>query len=252
MYQPEQRIHVYEEAEPGFDDMYIERRPKKRRPLLRLIKWSLLIFLTPFILAFVLTLFYSFIPPLSIPVIGQTLSGGEIHWRWRSFENISPNITRAIIAAEDGRFCDHKGVDWIAVEKVVNHAQKKGKLTRGASTIPMQTAKNLFLWPLPDIVRKPLEVPLAMWMDYVWSKRRMMEIYMNIAQFGDGIYGVEAASQVYFLKSARSLNADEASVLAAVLPNPEKRVAVLPSQYVRRYAGTIKARAGGSQTGCLK
>ncbi len=218
----------------------------------KLIEVLLLIFLAPFLLAFVLTLVYSVIPPVSIPIIEQTLSFEDVHWRWRSHSNISPNLSRAIIAAEDARFCEHNGVDWPAVEKVAGKAAHSGKLTRGASTIPMQTAKNLFLWPLPDIIRKPLEIPLAMWMDFIWSKQRMIEIYMNIAQFGDGIYGAEAAARAYFGKPAANLTPQEAAQLASVLPNPEKRNAARPLGYVVYYADIIKSRANYSIMGCIK
>ena len=111
----------------------------------KLLKTSIAVFLAPFVLAFGLVLVYSVFPAVSLPVIGSTLSFKETHWRWRSYENLSPTLARMIISAEDGRFCEHNGVDWKAVEKVVNKAQKKKKLTHGASTVAMQTAKNLFL-----------------------------------------------------------------------------------------------------------
>jgi monofunctional biosynthetic peptidoglycan transglycosylase len=227
------------------DDVY-DRRMK------RIIKWLLIIFFTPLLLAFILIPLYSVIPPISIPIAGRAMSGKEIHWRWRSFDEISPQLSRMIISAEDDRFCQHNGVDWLAVEKVVDKATKRGKLTRGASTIPMQVAKNLFLWPLPDIVRKPIEVPLAMWMDLVWSKQRVMEIYMNIAQFGPGIYGAEAAARFYFDKPAADLNSSEAAALAAILPSPEKRDPENPTKYVAHYAFVIKSRASRSLLGCLR
>lgn len=216
------------------------------------MKISLIAFFTPFLLAILLTLVYSVIPPLSLPVIGRTLALKEIHWRWRSLDNISPNLARMVLSAEDARFCKHGGVDWKAVEKVVDKAQKRRKITHGASTVPMQTAKNLFLWPLPDIMRKPLEVPLAMWMDWIWSKRRMMEIYLNVAQFGDGVYGAEAAARYHFKKRAKDLTVGEASLLAASLPNPVKRSASKPSKYVSGYAAKIRGRANTSLTTCLK
>jgi len=218
----------------------------------QVVELVLLIFLAPVFLSLVLTIFYILIPPLSMPIVGSFLSGQETHWRWRSYDEISPHLKRAVIAAEDGRFCEHNGVDWIAVEKVANKAARKGRLSRGASTIPMQTAKNLFLWPLPDLLRKPLEIPLATWMDAMWSKRRMLEIYLNIAQFGNGIYGAEAASRFYFKKSASQLNINEASALAAILPNPEKRNPERLTSKIANYAITIKARSGSSRTSCLK
>ena len=239
------------------DDEFEEEKPQKKqvkRPKMGVMKRIFLIFFALMILPYFLVLIYSFIPPISLPVIGKAITFQEVHWKWRSIDNISPNLARAIISAEDGKFCKHDGVDWEALQKTIKKAEKKGKLTKGASTIPMQTAKNLFLWYLPKIVRKPLEIPLAMWIDFVWSKQRVIEVYMNIAQFGEGVYGAEAAAQHYYGKSAKNLTSAESARLASILPNPIKRSPVKPSKYVRKYSGSIKARAAvsGEYTGCIE
>lgn len=216
-----------------------------------MIKKIAYIFAAVLLLPYFLVLIYSVIPPISMPIVGEALQLSNVHWRWRSYDKISPNLSRAVIAAEDSRFCLHNGVDWNSVEKVVETAQKKGKLTRGASTIAMQTAKNLFLWVYPTFMRKPLEVPLAMWIDLIWSKKRVLEVYLNIAEMGEHIYGAEAAAQNHFKKPAKKLSARESSFIAASLPNPIKRNAAKPSGYVREYAGTIRARMPNVIASCL-
>jgi len=224
------------------------KKPRKRSLFWRIFKLVAFIILLPFILV----PFYSFIPPLSIPVIEKAVTLQSVSWRWRSIENISPHLAASVIAAEDGKFCDHDGVDWKALEKSYKRYEKRGKMKHGASTIPMQTAKNLFLWYLPTMARKPLEIPLAMWMDFVWSKQRMMEIYLNIAEFGKGVYGAEAAAQKYFGKPAKNLSKREAALMAAVLPSPKKRKLNKPGKYVRGYADRIKSRSHQQETDCLK
>ena len=204
------------------------------------------------ILPYPLVLIYSFVPPISLPIIGETVTFKEVHWRWRSYNEISPNLAKAIIGAEDGRFCVHNGVDWQAIQEAVKKAEKKGKLANGASTIAMQNSKNLFLWFYPDIMRKPLEVPLSMWMDLIWSKQRMIEVYMNIAEMGNGIYGAEAASQKYFGKPASRINPYEASLIAASLPNPTARKASERSRVVNNYSSVIRKRANQVMVSCLK
>jgi len=153
-------------------------------------------------------------------------------------------------SALDARFCRHTGVDWEALREVLEDEEGP---SRGASTIPMQAAKNLFLWPGRSYVRKGLEIPIALWMDLVWSKRRMMEVYLNVAEWGDGIFGAEAAAQAYFRKSARDLTRREAALLAAALPNPKRRNPAKPSVGHRRIADRLMARAAaaGPLTDCL-
>jgi monofunctional biosynthetic peptidoglycan transglycosylase len=196
----------------------------------------------------VMTLVYAVVPPpVSNLMLFRALAGNGIDKQWESLENISPNLPRAVISSEDARFCEHNGVDWVEFQDaVLDPLLDDGEApSRGASTISMQTAKNLFLWDRRFNVRKMLEVPLALWMDLVWSKRRMIEIYLNIVEWAPGIYGAEAAAQHHFKKSAKNLTRKEAALLAAVLPNPVKRNAGKPSKGVRGIANRIQIRMGG-------
>ncbi len=152
--------------------------------------------------------------------------------RWVPLEEISPNMGVAVIAAEDQNFPDHFGFDWKAIEKAYVH-NEHSRRKRGASTVSQQTAKNLFLWESRSWVRKGFEVWFTLLLESEWSKRRILEVYLNIVEFGDGIYGVEAASRTYFGKPASRLTPAEAALLAAVLPNPHKYRANAPSEYVR-------------------
>lgn len=151
--------------------------------------------------------------------------------RWVSLEDIAPAMGVAVIAAEDQNFADHFGFDWKAIEKAVEH-NERSKRKRGASTLSQQTAKNLFCWEGRTYLRKGVEAWFTLLMEAGWSKRRILEVYLNIVEFGDGIFGVEAASQTYFRKPAKRLRAEEAALLAAVLPNPHKYKAQAPSAYV--------------------
>jgi monofunctional biosynthetic peptidoglycan transglycosylase len=208
-----------------------------------------LLYVLAFILVspLVLTLVYAVVPPpVSNIMLLRALSGVGIDRQWVSLDEISPNLPRAVISSEDARFCQHRGVDWREFQGVIEDALEKDEAPiRGASTIPMQTAKNLFLWDGRFAVRKLVELPLAMWMDFVWSKRRMIEIYLNIVEWAPGVYGAEAAAQHHFGKSAKRLTKREAALLAAVLPNPIKRNAGKPSKGVRRIANRILLRMSG-------
>jgi monofunctional biosynthetic peptidoglycan transglycosylase len=154
------------------------------------------------------------------------------------------------MASEDARFCEHRGVDWRALDAVIDEA---GGPTRGASTIAMQVARNLFLWTPRSYVRKGLEIPLALYGDLVWGKHRQMEIYLNIAQWGPNIFGIEAAARTYFARAAKDLTAAQAALLAVSLPNPIIRNPANPSQGVRALARRIAARARqmGAYDACL-
>jgi monofunctional biosynthetic peptidoglycan transglycosylase len=197
---------------------------------------------------------YAFIdPPSSTMMAWRSLQGEQPQRRWVSLDHISRHLQRAVITSEDARFCGHVGVDWREVERAVTVAHAGGRL-RGASTIPMQTMKNLFLWPHKSYLRKSLEVPLAMVASTVWSKRRMLEIYLNIAEWGPGIFGAEMAARHYFRKPAARLTAREAALLAAMLPNPraQKRRQLRPA--TSRKAAQIKSRmrAAAHWTSCLR
>jgi monofunctional biosynthetic peptidoglycan transglycosylase len=194
-----------------------------------------------------MTVFYVVVPPpVSNVMILRLFSGNGINKDWVSLDQMSPNLPRAVIASEDARFCEHRGVDWVEFQGVIDEVLDDDEdPVRGASTIPMQTAKNLFLWDGRQFLRKGLELPLALWMDLVWSKRRMIEIYLNIVEWAPGVYGAEAAAQYHFKKSAAKLTKREAALLAAVLPNPIKRNAGKPSKRVNRMASRILARMSG-------
>lgn len=186
-------------------------------------------------------LLFSFLPvPFSAVMverqIGAWLSGdfGYVaHSDWVSMDEISPWAALAVIAAEDQRFPDHWGLDFGAIEKALSHNERHENRIRGASTISQQTIKNLLLWDGKSWVRKGLEAGLTLTTEVIWTKRRILTVYLNIAEFGDGIFGVEAASQRYFHKPASKLTVAEAALLAAVLPNPVRFRADAPSGYVR-------------------
>lgn len=168
--------------------------------------------------------------------LGAWLSGdfGYVaHSDWVSMDETSPWMGLAVIAAEDQKFPDHWGFDVTAIEKALAHNERNENRIRGASTLSQQTAKNLFLWDGRSWVRKGLEAGLTLGMETVWSKKRILTVYLNIAEFGDGIFGVEAAAQRYFHKPASRLSLSEAALLAAVLPNPLRFKANAPSGYVR-------------------
>ena len=168
--------------------------------------------------------------------LGACLSGdfGYVaHSDWVSMDEISPWMGLAVIAAEDQKFPDHWGFDVTAIEKALAHNERNENRIRGASTLSQQTAKNLFLWDGRSWVRKGLEAGLTLGMETVWSKKRILTVYLNIAEFGDGVFGVEAAAQRYFHKPASRLSLSEAALLAAVLPNPLRFKANAPSGYVR-------------------
>lgn len=178
--------------------------------------------------------------PFSVVMIERQLGawiqgnfGYVAHSDWVSMDEISPWMGLAVIAAEDQKFPDHWGFDVSAIEKALAHNERNENRIRGASTLSQQTAKNLFLWDGRSWVRKGLEAGLTLGIETVWSKKRILTVYLNIAEFGDGVFGVEAASQRYFHKPASRLSPSEAALLAAVLPNPLRFKASAPSGYVR-------------------
>ena len=185
---------------------------------------------------------YRIIPPPVTPLMVQRLFEGEgISREWRSRDAIAPDLFRAVIAAEDARFCEHAGFDRVELAKAFRD-WRRGRRIRGASTITMQTAKNLFLWPGRQFLRKAAEAWITPWLEIGWSKTRILELYVNIAEWGPGIYGAEAASRAYFGKPAGALSAGEAALLAAVLPNPRDWSPAKPSAYVRERARLIRTR----------
>jgi monofunctional biosynthetic peptidoglycan transglycosylase len=214
------------------------RLPLARRPLWRAFVIAALAFvLGPYLL----TLAYMFVdPPFSAPMLRQRLTGHAAIEIWRDLDRISPNLVTQVIVSEDGRFCQHWGVDWDAIDAAIDDAE--GGRPRGASTITMQTAKNLFLWDKPAILRKIFELPLAYFMDFTLGKRRVIELYLNFAQLGPGIYGAEAAARYHFHKSAAELTRQEAAQLAASLPAPRRRDAGHPGPLTARIANRLLLR----------
>lgn len=162
------------------------------------------------------------------------------HKKWRSYERISPEMAKAVIASEDNLFAEHKGFDWKEMKKAIEDHKKKGKRLRGASTISQQTAKNVFLFPSRSFVRKAFEAYFTVLIEWIWGKERILEVYLNVAEMGKGIYGAEAAAKAYFGKSASELTRSEASLITACLPDPIDRNAGKPSQYVSKRAGQIR------------
>ena len=193
-------------------------------------------------------LLYRFVnPPYSSLMVANALAGRTLKHRWVPLKEISPHLVSAVVTSEDARFCAHTGVDWTEMEDALKRAEKRGDGPRGASTIPMQTVKNLFLWQSRSYIRKGIEIPLAYIASALWPKRRMLEIYLNIAEWGPGVFGAQAAARHHFRASARKLTRRQAAQLAAALPNPPVRNAGRPGPKTRALARRIEnnlARAG--------
>lgn len=190
----------------------------------------------------VLIAFYRFVPPISTLMIGRTLLGRDVARTWVPLEAISVNLQSASIISEDARFCRHRGVDWSALGDELQRNSLTHR-SRGASTIAMQTAKNLFLWPARSFVRKGIEIPIALSLSAAWPKRRILEVYLNIVEWGEGLFGAEAAARHYFGKSAANLTAREAALMATALPNPLRRDPRRPSARHRALANRILERS---------
>ena len=203
------------------------------------------------ILPFVLTPLYLFARPISTLMIGDLVTLQGYSRQWVDIEDIAPSMQQAVVMSEDGQFCFHDGVDWEQLRSVLS---RNGGPNRGASTITMQTVKNVFLWPSRSYIRKGLEIPLALYADLVWSKRRTLEIYLNIAELGPNVYGVEAAAQYYYKKPASKLSRREAALIAAALPNPAIRNPLKPSRAQKTLARIIERRVNqsGAYVACLK
>jgi monofunctional glycosyltransferase len=201
-----------------------------------------------------LILLYRWIdPPVTPLMLLRYPEAGRIDRMPMPLHAISRDLQHAVIASEDNRFCRHHGVDWGAVNDAVEEYDVQGRL-RGASTITMQVARNLFLWPGGGFFRKGIEVILALAIDALLPKRRILEIYLNVAEWGDGIYGAEAASRAYFRSSAARLSRHDAALLAAVLPNPRRWTPAWPSNYIVERAAVIDGRIGqlGGYYECLR
>ena len=203
----------------------------------------MLILLVALLLPYLVTPFYRTGHPVSALMAWRWLKGAPVSRQWIDFKAISPALPRSVVGAEDAKFCSHRGVDWGALQDAIED-HEEGEVSGGGSTITQQVAKNLFLWPGRSVVRKALELPLAMWIDLVLPKQRILEIYLNIAELGpSGQFGAETGSAFAFGHSAATLSAREAALLASILPNPHIRSARKPGPGVRRLAGTYMARA---------
>lgn len=210
------------------------------RRIWRLVVRTLLVLI---ILPFVLTVAYRFVPPPVTPLmILRAIEGEGIRQDWVPLRRISPHAVGAVLALEDTNFCNHAGIDWGEM-RVAAADYLRGERVRGASTITMQTARNLFLWPGRSVVRKVLEAPLTTLLETLWDKPRILEVYLNIIEWGPGIYGIEEASLTYFQKSAADLGPREAGLLAAVLPNPRNWSPARPTPYLTERMHTAVARA---------
>jgi monofunctional biosynthetic peptidoglycan transglycosylase len=214
-----------------------------RRAIRALILIALVVLLLPYLLAPL----YRTGHPVSTLMAWRWLTGAPVSRQWIDFSAMSPSLPRSVVASEDAKFCSHHGIDWDAVRDVIDDAED-GEVARGASTITQQVAKNLFLWPGRGVVRKALEFPLALWIDWVLPKQRILEIYLNIAELGpSGQFGAEAGSIFAFGRSASTLSPREAALMAAILPNPVKRSARNPGPGVRRLAGIYIVRAQATE-----
>jgi monofunctional biosynthetic peptidoglycan transglycosylase len=221
---------------------------------LRLARWLIVALAAALLLPYLLTPLYRVVDPVSTLMLARWVLGKRVDRTYVPLERIAPVLARSVIASEDGRFCSHHGVDWVELQAALDDADDITE-ARGGSTITQQTAKNLFLWGGRSFIRKGLEFPLALWLDLVLPKRRILEIYLNVAEWGpNGEFGVEAGARYAFGRSASQLSAGQAALLTAVLPNPRRRSAKAPRPGVRRVAGIVETRAArsGGIDACLR
>ncbi len=222
----------------------------------RLFRWlwrAILIFSVGSVL---LVLVYRFVPPpITLTMMGDIIGGRSVHKDWMPLSAMDPDMARAAVAAEDGNFCRHHGFDFKAIEKAMS-GNEEGRRYRGGSTISQQTAKNVFLWQGRSWIRKGFEAWFTVLIETIWGKKRITEVYLNVAETGLGTYGANAASQRYFGHDASRLSPSEAARIAAILPLPKKREAIDPHGFVRRYGDRISARIGpmvrGGYTSCVR
>jgi monofunctional glycosyltransferase len=214
-----------------------------RSRAVRLIGWAVVIVIAILLVPYVLAPFYRFGHPVSALMLERRLTGARVERIWIPIAAVPPAVSEAIIAAEDAHFCTHHGIDWGELRAAMADAEEGGRL-RGGSTITQQVAKNLFLWQGRSFIRKALEAPLALWIDLALPKRRIFEIYLNVAAWGpNGEFGIEAGARRAFGKSARGLTSEEGALMAAILPNPVRRSAARPRPAVQRLAEIYLARA---------
>ena len=227
---------------------------RRRGLLARLARAIVLLVAAIVLLPYAITPLYLVLPPVSTPMVWRLATGQRVARTYVALDAIAPALPLTVIAAEDARFCSHAGIDWTALRDMMEETDEFGEL-RGVSTITQQTAKNLFLWPGRSYLRKALELPLSLWIDFVLPKRRILEIYLNVAEWGpNGEFGAEAGSRRAFGISARQLNWRQAALLAAILPNPVRRDARQPGPAVQRLAAIHEGRAASSPAlgSCLR
>jgi monofunctional biosynthetic peptidoglycan transglycosylase len=219
-----------------------QQRPRPRRLILRLVQAAFIVLVLVLLLPYLLVPLYRVINPVSTLMLWRWATGARVERSFVPIDRMAPSLPVTVVASEDGRFCSHRGVDWQEIRDRLDDVDDISE-ARGVSTITQQTAKNLFLWPGRSFVRKALEFPLALWIDLVLPKWRVLEIYLNIAEWGpSGQFGAEAGSRYAFNKPVRSLSAREAALLAAILPNPRRRSAKQPGPGVRRLAARYETR----------
>ena len=220
------------------------KRRRKGSLLRRIIGWIVKLVVAIFLLSTLWVLAYRFInPPITFTMLGDILAGRGAHREWMPVSQIDRDMVRAAIAAEDSTFCSHHGFNFTAIEDAMKRNASGGRI-RGGSTISQQTAKNAFLWNGGGYARKGVEAWFTFLIEHLWGKRRIMEVYLNLAETGSGTYGVNAGSQHYYGHDASAMTPLEAARLAAVFPLPKKRDAVAPKGFTRRYGNTIAARIG--------
>jgi monofunctional biosynthetic peptidoglycan transglycosylase len=227
--------------------------PGIRRYLRLALRAVALLLLATTMLVLALVVLYRWVdPPTSTLMLGQRLTGTPIRQRWVPLARISPNLQLAAVVSEDARFCRHRGVDWGEIRDAIE--QTRDGTPRGGSTITMQVAKNLFLWPSKSYLRKAVEIGLAYLIEAAWPKRRILEVYLNIAEWGPGVFGAEAAARYHFRKPAMLLSAREASLLAVALPNPFEREAGSPGPGTQRLADHLlmRVRAAQGNAACVR
>ena len=219
------------------------RKPRRSLPA-RIFGWLVRLVLAFILISVLWVLAYRFVPPpITATMIGDFVAGRGVDKDWMSIDEIDRDMVRAAIAAEDSKFCSHDGFDLDAIEQAMQRNASGGRI-RGGSTISQQTAKNAFLWQGGGYVRKAVEAWFTVLIEAMWPKRRIMEVYLNLAETGIGTYGVNAGSHRYYGHDASAMDRTEAARIAAILPLPKKRGAIAPKGFTRRYGGSIAARIG--------
>jgi monofunctional biosynthetic peptidoglycan transglycosylase len=224
----------------------LNAKPRKRRFTPgRILGWVVKAVFGFVLLSLLWVFLYRFAnPPLTFTMVGDRLGGRNLAREWRGLETIDRDLVRAAIAAEDSKYCAHRGFDQDAIAAAMRRNARGGSVIRGGSTISQQTAKNVFLWQGGGYFRKGLEAWFTLLIENLWGKRRIMEVYLNVAETGIGTYGVEAGARRYFNHGADAMSRVEAARIAAILPLPKKRGAAAPRGFTRRYGNAIAARIG--------